>query len=135
MNIVDEIVPSVELHAAAVAAGNCQAKYDDLQERLVNQREIVNKLALELHDLVMTRKWENAESSEETAYARQECSLAAERYQEEQDLLAAIETAVRNTQADVSIAGNQVFRIISQLVSSQFSGAVIEGKTNELHVE
>ena len=134
MSIVDEIVPSAELQDAATTARNYQARYDDLQNRVVKQREIVNKLTIELRDLVMAKRWENADSPEEAAIARRECALAAERFQEEQDLLSAIESAVSNSQADVSIAGKQVFRIISQLVSSHFSGAVIEGKTSELHV-
>lgn len=127
MNIVEGIAHTAELQEAAVAAGNCQAEYDDLQDRLVRQREVVNELSIELRNLVMARKWEDAARPKEAADARRECFIASERYQEEQELLTAIETAIRNTQADVSNAGNRVFRIISQLVSSQFSGAVIEG--------
>ncbi len=132
MNIVDEIVPSPELQAAATAARNCQAKFDELQDRLIKQREIVNDLSLELRDLVMAREWQKAATPEEATSARRECSLAAERYQEEYELLGAIETAVRNIRADVSIAGNRVFGIISQLVSSEYTGAVIEGAVDRV---
>ncbi len=132
MNIVDGIVPNTELQEAAIAARNCQADYDDLQDRLIRQREVVNELSMELRDLVMARQWENAATPEEAADARRECFFVSEHYQEEQELLTAIETAIRNTQADVSNAGNRVFRIISQLVSSQYSGAVIEGGANQI---
>ena len=132
MNIENGIVPSAELQEAATIAENCQAKYDDLQDRLVRQRQKVNKLSLELRELVMAKKWDEAEIPEVAALARQQCSMAAERFQEEQDLLLAIVTAARNSRADVSIAGNRVFKIISQLVSSQFSGAVIEGTADQV---
>ncbi len=132
MNIENGIVPSAELQEAATIAENCQAKYDDLQDRLVRQRQKVNKLSLELRELVMAKKWEEADIPEVAALARQECSLAAECFQDEQDLLLAIETAARNSRTDVSIAGNRVFRIISQLVSAQFSGAVIEGTADQV---
>jgi hypothetical protein len=132
MNIVDGIVPNAELQEAAVAARNCQGDYDDLQDRLIRQREVVNELSIELRDLVIAKQWESAATSEEAADARRECFLVSERYQEEQELLTAIETAIRNTQADVSNAGNRVFRIISQIVSSQYEGAVIEGGAEQI---
>ena len=131
MNILTGIVPTAELQDAAALATNYQAKYDVMQEHLAIQRATVIKLSLELRDLVLAKKWTVAGSHEAAAEARQECTIAADRYQEEQDILDAIEMAARNARSDVSLAGRRVFTIISQLVSYQFEGAVIEGTFDE----
>ena len=127
MNILTGIAPNSELQEATAMASDCQSKYEGLQKRICSQRELVNQLALELRELALARKWLTAESPSDAAAARYECTFAAERFQEEGDLLNAMETAARNARTDVSDAGNRVFAIISQLVASQFNGAVIEG--------
>ena len=126
MNILTGIVPTPELQEAAALATNYQAKYDDLQDRLVSQRSIANRASVELRELVMARKWDTSDSPEGAAEARKDCTQASERYRQERQLLEAIETAAANAEVDVSRAGNQVFTIISQLVSSQFRVAVID---------
>ncbi len=119
MSIIDEIVPTVELEDATVTAKACQARFEDLQERMARQSGKVNQLAMDLQELILAMNWEIAETPEEAAQAKQQCSELAEHYQQERQLLQAINTALLDTREDASSAGNRVTQIVSRLVSSR----------------
>ncbi len=119
MSIIDEIVPTVELEEAFVTAKACQARFEDLQERMARQSGKVNQLGRDLQELILARNWETAETPEEAAQAKRQCSELAEHYQQERQLLQAINTALLDTREDASSAGNRVTQIVSRLVSSR----------------
>ena len=133
MNTNHEILSTAELEDTAHYARACQAKYEDIRHRLRKQKEVVEECSEYLGKLVNERAWERAATPDSAREARQECAEAADRYQEEYQLLNAMETAAINAKIEADRASKKVFGVISGIVTAQIGGAdfqaLIEGGT------
>ena len=126
MNTNHEILSTAELEDAAHYARACQAKYEDIRHRVRKQREVVDECSDYLGELVNERAWERAATPEAAREARQACTEAAERYQEEYGLLNAMETAAINAKDDSISAGRKVYGVIGGIVTAKLGGREIK---------
>jgi len=122
MNTNHEIVSTAELEDAAHYARACQAKYEDIRHRVRKQRAVVEECSDYLGELVNERAWESTATAESARAARQVCAEAADCYQDEYQLLNAMEIAAINTKSEVDSASRRVFGVIGGIVSTQVGG-------------
>jgi hypothetical protein len=127
MNANHEILSSAELEDAAYYARTCQAKHEDIQHRVRKQREVVEEYSDFLGELVNDHVWERAATPDAAREARQACAEAADRYQEEHQLLNALEVAAINAKSEADRASRKVFAVISGIVTTQIAGADFQG--------
>ncbi len=118
MNAENLLTPTPELKDAAESAIQSRIRFQEIQTRLCQQREIVAGVSHRLRDLIATRPWETAESREEASAARQKCAVLAEEYREEQALLEAMEIALMNTEDEILSARKNALRIMRQDLDS-----------------
>ena len=123
---MNTLVEANELQDAAGHAQQCQLTYENLLHQRSQQIALVSQLSADLRDLLIARKWDAAETPADAAESRLECTEVAERLRVEEQLLAAMDAAIRNAEAEVLSAGNRVQGVISQLVFAQFSRTGID---------
>ncbi len=112
MNAEDLLTPTPELKDAAKSAIQSRLRFQEIQARLGQQREIVADISQRLRDVVATRSWETAASLGEASEARQNCAVLADEYREEQALLEAMEIALMNTEDEILTARKNALRIM-----------------------
>ena len=127
MNTNHEILSTVELEDAAHDARACQVNYEDIQHRVRKQKEVAEQYSEFLGELVNECAWERAATPEAAREVRQACAEAADRYQEEHQLLIAMETAAINAKVEADRASRKVFAVISGIVTTQIAGADFQG--------
>ncbi len=118
MNTEDLLTPTPELKNAAKSAIESRLRFQEIQTRLSQQREIVARVSEKLRDLIAIRSWETAETREEASAARQNCAVLAEEYGDEQALLEAMEIALMNTEDEILSARKNALRIMRQDLDS-----------------
>ena len=118
MNTEDLLTPTPELKDAAKSAIQSRLRFQEIQTRLSQQREIVASVSEKLRDLIAIRSWETAETREEASAARQSCAVLAEEYGDEQALLEAMEIALMNTEDEILSARKIALRIMRQDLDS-----------------
>jgi len=126
------VIETAELQEAARSATHSKATFESLRQQLTEQRQLVSNMSRRLRRIVLAKKWQGALTEEEAAAERQLCAELAGRLNEEQELLAAIQAAARDSETKVQDAGNRVQSIISQLVTNHFGGTTIEGEMESL---
>ncbi len=118
MNAEDLLTPTPELKDAAKSAIQSRLRFQEIQARLGQQREIVADISQRLRDVVATRPWEAAATPGEASEARQNCAVLADEYREEQALLEAMEIALMNTEDEILSARKNALRIMRQDLDS-----------------
>ena len=118
MNAEDLLTPTPELKDAAKSAIQSRLRFQEIQARLSQQREIVADISHRLRELIATRSWETAATPGEASVARQNCAVLADEYREEQALLEAMEIALMNTEDEILIARKNALRIMRQDLDS-----------------
>jgi len=118
MNTEDLLTPTPELKDAAKSAIESRLRFQEIQTRLSQQREIVASVSEKLRDLIAIRSWETAETREEASAARQNCAVLADEYREEQALLEAMEIALMNTEDEILSARKNALKIMRQDLDS-----------------
>ena len=116
------ILSTAELEDATYCARACHAKYEDIRHRVRKQRQVVEEYSKSLGDLITERAWEKAPTPEAAREARLVCAEAAENYQDEHQLLSAMETAAINAREETARAGRKVYGVIGGIVTSQLGG-------------
>ncbi len=118
MNAEKLLTPTPELKVAAESAIQSRLRFQEIQARLIQQREIVASVSQRLRDLIAIRSWETAETREAASAARQNCAVLAEEYREEQALLEAMEIALMNTEDEILSARKNALMIMRQDLDS-----------------
>ena len=88
------------------------------RERRGKQLDIVQKASKALDKLLVARLWEKCTAPKEVLDAKREFKLASENFEDEKDMLSAIETAIKNTASETVAANGEVKRTIDSIISS-----------------
>ena len=116
MNIENFCKPDSTLIAAVEDVKERELKLSVLLGRRDKQNGVIADLANRLDDLIASRQWEAANSQQDAKKAKQECSDVAERLQDERELLAAINAAIRNSRQEVALANHRVEILTNTIV-------------------
>lgn len=119
MNIFEngQLEPTPGLVSAEARRKGIEANLLASRERRVKQLDLVQSAAKAVNKLMAARLWERCTVPEEVRDAKRKYKSASENFEDEKDMLQAIDIAIKNSTAEMAAASGEVQRAIKGIIS------------------